>query len=62
MKKNTMSYCGILMIVACATFANVLAAELIELRVSNVSAGCRLSPENGAIQPRPPLHYFCESL
>jgi len=36
--------------------------SIIELRVSNVSAGCRLSRENGAIQPRPPLHYFCESL
>jgi hypothetical protein len=35
---------------------------LIGLRVSNVSGGCRLSRENGAIQPRPPLHYFCESL
>jgi len=35
---------------------------LIEVRVSNVSGGCRLSLENGAIQPRSPLHYFCEWL
>jgi hypothetical protein len=35
---------------------------IIEVRVSNVSGGCRLSRENGAIQPRSPLHYFCEWL
>ena len=37
-------------------------SDAIGLRVSNVSGGCRLSRENGAIQPCPPLHYFCESL
>ena len=44
------------------TISSGAGGPIIELRVSNVSGGCLLSRENGVIRPRPPLHYFCESL